>query len=710
MPKEDWIEILKKDGLESKSPSNILLEQSISAFLHKHHNQFTEIQFQAIEPIYSGENAILISSTASGKTEAAVIPIAARILEDRKGSLCIYIAPTRALLNDLYKRLNAPLNHLNIKLGIRHGEKSISTQDSELSFILTTPESLDVLLCKDYPFFSKVKFVICDEIHQLYGSPRGLQLLFLLERLKKKTSRKIQRIALSATVGDPKKVGEWFRGGDSHIRIISAENKRDIEPEFHWLDESQSLRDVIQQSEAKKILIFANSRRMCDALFLELRDFPPYRVFVHFSNLGREQREYAESQFKTSEYAICIATTTLELGIDIGSIETIILFEPPPSVVSFLQRIGRGSRRTEKNWVIMTPKNPWELAQFFSLTLLAQEGKMESIPWGQFYSVIIQQIFSLIAAKPTHRVHIKEIEEICQAFPWIEEEEISLILKGLTQQKYLRFEPGWSSYQMGSALSYLYNQGSIYSNISDTGSGIPVFQEGRFLANLSFPGVQLQIGSVFLFMGRFWEVISIRKGRINVRPTNPVPFPITPSYGNSGWNFMSSLVAGKIKNLLTEKEIILKINADEITQNHLKKFGLKTRSALSERSIVQTPNSPWLVYFTFAGSIENQIIQILFSRMGYPCHLLRNLEGIGIVSEKPLNFKAIPGDQEQIEKIIQENWESFIDFVDKGHFFPLLPSSLKRKEIVSQIIDPERLSKISKFRDAEIIQEPEIFW
>jgi ATP-dependent Lhr-like helicase len=126
---KDWKEILKEEGFVSKPSSTILLNNAISAFLYKHQQQYTDIQSQVIQPIYSGENALLISNTASGKTEAVAIPIAARISENRKDSLCIYIAPTKALLNDLHKRLSVPLNRLDIQLGIRHGDKPLSSSD-----------------------------------------------------------------------------------------------------------------------------------------------------------------------------------------------------------------------------------------------------------------------------------------------------------------------------------------------------------------------------------------------------------------------------------------------------------------------------------------------------------------------------------------------------------------------------------------------------
>ena len=701
---KDWKEILKEGGYELKPPSTTLLDNAISAFLHKHQQQFTEIQIQAIEPIYSGENVLLISSTASGKTEAVAIPITARISENRKDSLCIYIAPTKALLNDLLKRLSVPLHRLEIQLGIRHGDKPLSSSDQELSFLLTTPESLDILLSKDSPFLSKVKFVVCDEIHQIFGSPRGLQLLFLLERLKKKSSQELQRVALSATVGNQNIVSEWFRGGEKPVKVFSTGTQRPLNSEFHWLDEPDSLRNIIQLSRAKKVLIFVNSRRMCDDLFLKLHNFSPYRVFVHYSTLEREQREYVESQFKASEFAICIATTTLELGIDIGSIEVIILYEPPQSVTSFLQRIGRGGRRSGGTWVIMTPKNNLELLQFCALTSLASEGVIENIPPGQFYSALIQQIFSCIAAKHHHRVHISEIEEICKSFSWIQPEEIPLIMQKLSSQNYLRSEARWpSNYQMGPKLESLYNDMEIFSNISNGKSGTQVFYQNRRLASLPLPVNHLRLGAVILFAGHYWEITTVREFRITVRLTNPVSSPIRPSYSKGGGIYMSSIVAQKIKTVLSGSVDLLDFKLDKVTENCLRALQARIPSESFEGYILQTRHDSKYFYYNFAGGLENRILQILFLKFGYSCKLMSKAEGIAIYSDSPLDFSLIPGNNVQIKEIFHNHWNSFLPSVRVGPFFNLLPLSLRKKEVLSQVDYGCTISNIINMRNRSVV-------
>jgi len=705
-----WKELLKKQGFKEKQSNDSFLDQVVSVFLHQHHEQLRPIQEVAIKPIYKGENVVLISSTASGKTEAVTIPIAARLAKDRNNSLCVYLAPTRALLNDLEKRLKVPFHRLGLQLGIRHGDRPLSSTDRELPFLLTTPESLDILLCKDYVILNKTQYVVCDEIHQIYGSPRGLQLIFLLQRLEKKAGKQIQRTALSATIGSQERLVKWFQNGSNPISVFSVPSDRKIDAEIMFLTRDNTLKKVIEKTRAKKILIFVNSRRKCDDLYLELQSLMPYQVFVHYSSLEKEQREYVENHFKRSKFAICVATTTLELGIDIGSIESIILYEPPQSVTSYLQRIGRGSRRGKKTWVIMTPKNTLELLQFCALTSLASEGTLESSLPGDFYSVLIQQIFSSIAAKHHHRMHMSEIEELCSFLDWVERDDINLILKKLTEQRYVRFEDGWNSYQMGPNLESLYNEMAIFSNILDGGAGIQVFHEGRRLATLPVNLNQVQIGSKMLFAGRYWEVISIGETRISVRSTLPSSNSIRPSYGRGFVNMMSSIVSKRIKDILQDTIDLSAFFLDEDSERHLRQ--LKDGQYFSETNdcIFMARNKSTFIYYTFAGTLENRLLQIIFSKTGYDCKLLKNSEGIAIHAESELDFNIIPNDKNALTDILSKEWAAFEPYISAGPFYKLLPAFLKRKEVLSQIDGESIIANLLKIRSFDIVKVPKILF
>lgn len=700
---EDWREILKKEGFLEKKRSRILLDSTIAAFLHQHNQQLTNIQKKSIQSIYDNEDALLLSNTASGKTEAAVIPVAAKLAEDRKKSLCVYIAPTKALLNDLYKRFESPLHTLNLNLGIRHGDKPLSSADESLSFLLTTPESLDILLANDYPILSKTKHIICDEIHQIFGSPRGQQLIFLIDRLEKKVDRPIQRIAISATVGDQEKLALWFRGKEKSVRVFNVVNNRPIDAELHWIGKDKSLKDVIIEVNAQKILIFVNSRRQCDDLFLELANLPPYLVLVHYSTIEKRSREYVEKQFKRSNFVICIATTTLELGIDIGSIDAVILYEPPQSVSSFLQRIGRGSRRKGKTWVIMTPKNRFELLRFCALTSLAAEGRIENYPSGDFFSVFIQQIFSSIGAKHHHRMHFSEIEELGKFLPWVQIEDINHILKRLVGQNYLVHESDWASYQMGSALEPLFNDFAIFSNISTGGNGIQIIHEGHLLARIPLPLGSIRLGSVFVFAGRFWEVTSINETVLRVRPAKPTNSAIRPAYSRGGGSLIHKLVSNRIKEILAGLIDISGFFFDETSKRQIKSLlRISNEKDVMNYIMVKTVGSEYC-HYTFAGEVENIVLKFIFAGSGYNCQPLKMAKDLCLSSDRQLDFKVIPDDEDKFFELVKKNWHGLLPLINDSPFFGLLPKALKRKEVLSQFDFHDIFQNIIFLKNQEII-------
>ncbi|MDI6734797.1 MAG: hypothetical protein QME42_01165 [bacterium] len=351
----------------------------------------------------------------------------------------------------------------------------------------------------------------------------------------------------------------------------------------------------------------------------------------------------------------------------------------------------------------MTPKNNLELLQFCALTSLASEGIIENTPPGQFYSVLIQQIFSSIAAKHHHRVHESEIEEICNSFSWIKPEEIRLIMQRLSSQGYLQHEDRWSSYQMGPMLESLYNEMAIFSNISNGESGIQVFHEGRRLASLPLPVAQLRLGAVILFAGRYWEITSVGEVRITVRLTNPVSFPIRPSYGKGGGNYLSSIVAQKIKEVLTGRENLSNFMLDIGTENRLRNLQVRIPSESYEECIFQTKHTSKYFYYTFAGGVENRVLHVLFSEFGHSCQLMRDTEGIAIYSDEPLDFSRIPNDENEIKEIIHHHWQSFLPLVRVSPFFNLLPISLRRKEVLSQIDYGGTISKVIDMRNRSVI-------
>lgn len=374
-------------------------------------------QKTAIPVILEGNNLLLIAPTGSGKTEAVVAPLAERALDFKGQTYAIYIAPTRALANDLEVRLKERLERCGLRLAVRHGERNTISSKHPPAFILTTPESLEVML-SILPEYAKerlkeVQAVVVDEVHQFFGTRRGLQLACLLERLKHYAKRPLQRIGLSATVAEPKVVARFLQGSDAIVRIATVSGKRELHiylsfvgskrPEESGDAAATWLKEIL--SNHHKVLLFANTRATCDWLCWQLSEKLSVPVLLHYSSLHHSYREWVEREFRKAKRAVCVATSTLELGIDIGDVDAVAMWGAPHTVSSFLQRIGRGNRRTDIGIVYAAcpqwhpsgaPADPNDdLLRFVALTYCATNNELEVRNEPDFYSVLLQQLLAL---------------------------------------------------------------------------------------------------------------------------------------------------------------------------------------------------------------------------------------------------------------------------------------------------------------------------
>ncbi len=351
------------------------MTQSVTKLIPRSYNAFfggfpalREAQLESIPIVACGKSLLLISPTGSGKTEAVVAPVCEKALDNDGTTYCLYICPTKALVNDIERRVESAMDKLSLAVGVRHGDRKTMRGNRMPSVLITTPESLDVMLGSnresDVHRLRHVQTVVIDEVHQFYKTHRGYQLLVLLERLKRRTKSPLQRILLSATVAQPALMAQWFQGSDEGFEIVQIKGGRLLEMslDLHTAEggaafkEGRNLVDLIKPIllDHKKVILFANSRNECDWLYWKLsmeKEQLPTEIFLHYSTLDKEYRETVEREFQKAHSALCIATSTLELGIDIGDVDAIVMYGAPASVSSFVQRVGRGNRRSTTSYV-----------------------------------------------------------------------------------------------------------------------------------------------------------------------------------------------------------------------------------------------------------------------------------------------------------------------------------------------------------------------
>ncbi len=352
---------------------------------------------------------MLIAPTAGGKTEAAILPLLSRMLtEDWRGLSVLYICPIKALLNNLEARLAQYAELCGRCATLWHGDVGSSARTRILSeppdILLTTPESLEVMLTSNRidhrNLFAGVRTIVVDEIHAFAGDDRGWHLLAVIERIAKVSTATVQRLGLSATVGNPDRLLEWLTAGrEPRGRVIAPPPTKTEEPDV-TLDYVGSVANaalvVSRLHRGEKRLVFCDSRSQVELLARELRALS-VTTYVSHSSLSLDERRQAETAFSEGSSCVIVATSTLELGIDVGDLDRVIQIDAPGTVAAFLQRLGRTGRRagTRRNCLFLATREE-TLLQAAALLKLWHEGYVEPIEPPELpLHVLAQQILAL---------------------------------------------------------------------------------------------------------------------------------------------------------------------------------------------------------------------------------------------------------------------------------------------------------------------------
>lgn len=466
------------------------------------------IQAAAIPVVLAGRNATIVSPTASGKTEAVIAPLCERILtEGIEGLSVLYITPTRALANDLYDRLNDQIRQLHLQIDVKTGDRPTLNWKNLPDIVVTTPESFDSMLCRHPEALASIEAVVLDEIHFLDGTYRGDQLRLLLKRLRH-IRRDFSVYALSATVSNPEEVAARYA---PDCEIIQVAGRRAFRESY-----VQALEEVAECAEKEglnKFLIFCNSRKRTETLAVEAkRLWGPGRVVVHHGSLHKKERTEAEETMKSARRAVCVSTMTLELGIDIGDIDGVVLADPPYDTASFIQRIGRAGRRTGEIRIFAICDDNREV--FEDLVAAAQSNLLDERVYHEDLSVVVQQIFSILYANPSG-VEPAALMEIFEGFV-SEQAQVERIIDHLREhdhivQKVDRLYASESVMNLG-------DRGKIHSNITDS-IGVLVIDSNRNreIGEIVLPTKIIQGMRPFVLAGRVWSIERATRQRLYVR-------------------------------------------------------------------------------------------------------------------------------------------------------------------------------------------------
>ncbi len=366
-------------------------------------------QDAVIPRILAGEHLVVLAPTAGGKTEAAFLPVLSRMLsEDWQGLSVLYLCPIKALLNNLEFRLARYCGLVGRRAALWHGDVGAGARkrmQRELpDCVLTTPESLEVMLVSpnvdSRNLLGNVRAVIVDEIHAFAGDDRGWHLLSVLERVTHLADREIQRIGLSATVGNPDALSRWLAGscaGAKGVALPPASEGQAAEVTIDYVASIANAAVVISRiGHGEKRLVFVDSRAKAEQLGNELRQLGT-TTFVTHSSLSADARRQAEDAFANRDDCVIVATSVLELGIDVGDLDRVIQIDAPTTVSSFLQRMGRTGRREKagRNCLFLATDDE-ALLKAAGIVALWESGYVEPIePPPRPMHIMAQQIMAL---------------------------------------------------------------------------------------------------------------------------------------------------------------------------------------------------------------------------------------------------------------------------------------------------------------------------
>lgn len=658
--------------------------------------RFTEIQAKAIDPLLAGKNCVLISATASGKTEAALAPMLERHFQRRERTndkrqsavITLFVVPTRALTRDLARRLAQPLERLALNLTIKTGDEPALKPNRRTDILLTTPESFDSLLANRPRMLKDIRAVILDELHLYTDTARGDQLRILLNRLRRlrnfahkegdATDADVQFCALSATIDNPQQsASNYF----AEPLVIECQGQRAIDAELVEYESPNDLQNLFAQLKnrgLKKVLIFCQSRAEAEAMAHQFRNNTPFgdRVFVHHANLAARIRHDTEEKFTRLDAALCFATATLELGIDIGDVDLIALLSPPDNTASFLQRIGRGNRRTQRTNVVCFYRNEREHALFCVFLKQAKSGaSFQTPPAAPFRpSVVVQQLFSYI--KQTRHGEIEpalayELFQTPNGEPLLTKSDYDQIIEKLLAEDYFATSRG-TALKPSLKWQELYEQRLIYTNFGDENTAVEIVDEltGRRLGYLERG---LPAGSTFLLGGQKQSAKRRAGKKLFVSPTTETA--ITKPHGFSAPRPLSFELA---RALAIELGVPL--------EDH--KLPLVVIYDSNEQT--DDENAPrQSILFHCAGLayglVLGNLIESIYDVRIYECDELSL-----ILSDVPPEFSLLfPASS--VRNSVQKRWRQFESWSAAGRWQKLLPPNV-RAAYIARAFDIEKFT------------------
>lgn len=665
------------------------------------------VQEQAVDAVLSGDNCVVLAPTAGGKTEAAFFPLLSKMdTEDWKPVSVLYLSPIRALLNNQEDRVEKLTGLIGRRSFKWHGDTTQSARKKFLKdpadVLLITPEALEAMLMSSRisagQLFRGLEAVIIDEVHAFADDDRGAHLSAILERLVRFCGRDVQRIGLSATVGNPEAILSWIQGSSERGGRVVDPGGAKKAPDLK-LDYVGVLENAAEMVKAlhprKKRLVFVDSRRKAETLGKLLNDSDILAYVMHGS-LSITERRDAERAFNEGTDCVIVATSAMELGIDIGDLDHVLQIDSPPTVASFLQRMGRTGRRddTTPNCTFLTTSSAGVLQAAAILDLHAR-GYVEPVdpPSAAFHIYAHQAMALAVQTSGVPRPEIWTWLKGSAAFSRMTDADRDAVLDHMLAEEILADQEGrlWlgpkGEKQYGRA-----NFRELYAVFSSPRLIVVRHQtqevgqlEAQFLAALESP--EGYSGACFTLAGRAWlvEHIDWERGVCIVRPA---PTGKAPRW-NGGARWLSYDLCQAMRRVLT---------TDDIPDSWSQRAQHELATQRAEYAFLRDSASPLIetkdevTWWNFAGGAANLLLaQILEHELG-PKITARNTS----LTFKDSAAKSSTAIREVLAALKTEGRPSasdairFAEGAKRGRlskFEPCLPDALLQRYFAATVVD-----------------------
>ena len=664
------------------------------------------LQEASIDPLLAGEDAILLAPTAGGKTEAAVFPVLSRMSTDGwRGVSVLYICPLKALLNNLEPRLTEYTAWLGRRVGVWHGDIGASARkrmrDDPPDVLLTTPESLEAMFVSQgldhTAFLSGLRCVIIDEVHSFAGDDRGWHLQAVLSKLEHLIGAPIQRIGMSATVGNPNDLLGWLQGATERTGSV-------INPATPGITERPEIRvDAVGSLESaaellsrlhggEKRLVFVDSRARAEKLAAALAA-RGIDIYLSHSSLSATERHRSEEAFATASDCVIVATSTLELGIDIGDLDRVIQIGAPSTVSSFLQRLGRTGRRagTLRNCLFIALDDE-ELLQILGLLSAWSSGYVEPVipPLRPLHLAAQQFLTAALSAGSLDRSSWHELWSATTLMsPDVLGRDAQDVLDYLISAGMLQID---GPYAFIGELTEKFFGRRHFMELLSAFTSPPLFtvRSGRSeLGTVEQRALTTEVPGprVLALAGRSWKVTSVDWNRRRIH-VEPVEMTGEARWGASGPRIGKALAQGMRTVLLGHdpENVLLTKRASGV----LADLRASSKAFVSPTGSVFLNSSAEAEWWTWAGVAENQrLITYLGEEFARQSQIPRYDR---IRLRTPLDPKAIKARLAEVDRLPPE--ERPLPPVDNRaleglKFFEALPEIWAREVVAMRLIAPE---------------------